>query len=192
MASLIARSAARVLSKRAATVTPLSTTFARKWSQQLAPLQTARLFSTADKPNPRAMLSLETKVMAPPMVYIAGEEMTHYVCNLVLKDWFEPYFDTSQWQHFDLSCASRDKTNDQVLTDAVEAGKEIGAIYKVGLGTVLTLAPSWFSRPHCSRYSIGTDDYAHCTTTGRNGSDPGTGIPQWSYETRLERYYYLS
>lgn len=44
--------------------------------------------------------------------------------------WVEPYFDTSKWQHFDLSCISRDKTNDQVLLDAVEAGKQVGAIFK--------------------------------------------------------------
>lgn len=56
--------------------------------------------------------------------------MTHYASNLVLEQWIEPYFDTSQWQTFDLSCANRDKTNDQVLKDAVNAGKEIGAIFK--------------------------------------------------------------
>ena len=64
------------------------------------------------------------------MVYIAGEEMTHYTMNLIVEKWVEPYFDTSKWQHFDLSCISRDKTNDQVLLDAVEAGKQVGAIFK--------------------------------------------------------------
>jgi len=38
--------------------------------------------------------------------------------------------DISKWVHFDLSCASRDKTDDKVLKDAVEAGKVIGAIFK--------------------------------------------------------------
>lgn len=71
-----------------------------------------------------------TKVQAPPMVYIAGEEMTHYACQLILKEWFEPYFNMDQWSTFDLSCVNRDKTNDQVLHDAVQAGKEIGAIFK--------------------------------------------------------------
>lgn len=75
-------------------------------------------------------LSPESKVDAPPMVYIAGEEMTHYAMNLIVDQWVKPYFDTSKWEHFDLSCKARDETNDQVLTDAVEAGKRIGAIFK--------------------------------------------------------------
>jgi len=71
-----------------------------------------------------------TKVTAPPMVYIAGEEMTHYACELVLEQWFAPYFTMDQWRYFDLSCKNRDATNDQVLHDAVKAGAEIGAIFK--------------------------------------------------------------
>lgn len=70
------------------------------------------------------------KVVAPPMVYIAGEEMTHYVSNLIVEKWFDPYFDCSGWERYDLSCKARDETNDQVLKDAVEAGKRIGAIFK--------------------------------------------------------------
>jgi isocitrate dehydrogenase len=80
-----------------------------------------RLFST---------LSKDHKVKAPPMVYISGEEMTHYVSQLVVQDWIKPYFDISEWETYDLSCKSRDVTNDQVLKDAVEAGKRIGAIFK--------------------------------------------------------------
>lgn len=76
------------------------------------------------------MLTLGEKVVAPPMVYIAGEEMTHYACELFTEKWFAPYFDLSQWQRFDLSCVHRDQTNDQVLHDAVAAGKQIGAIFK--------------------------------------------------------------
>ena len=91
--------------------------------------------STTTKPPPHAMLTRKEegdgeKVLAPPMVYIAGEEMTHYATQLFVKKWFAPYFDLSQWQHFDLSCKNRDATNDQVLHDAVEAGKTIGAIFK--------------------------------------------------------------
>ena len=71
-----------------------------------------------------------TKVVAPPMVYIAGEEMTHYACQLVLEKWFEPYFNMDQWEYFDLSCKNRDQTNDQVLRDAVASGARIGAIFK--------------------------------------------------------------
>jgi isocitrate dehydrogenase len=64
------------------------------------------------------------------MVYISGEEMTHYATQLLLQQWIEPHFDTSAWEKYDLSCKSRDNTNDQVLSDAVDAGKRIGAIFK--------------------------------------------------------------
>jgi isocitrate dehydrogenase len=64
------------------------------------------------------------------MVYIAGEEMTHYAMDLIVDSWVKPYFDTSSWEHYDLSCKARDETNDQVLADAVDAGKRIGAIFK--------------------------------------------------------------
>lgn len=64
------------------------------------------------------------------MVYISGEEMTHYASNLIVEQWINPLFDTSAWEKYDLSCKARDETNDKVLTDAVEAGKRIGAIFK--------------------------------------------------------------
>ena len=41
------------------------------------------------------------KIAAPPMVYISGEEMTHYAMNLILKDWVEPYVDTKEWKFFE-------------------------------------------------------------------------------------------
>lgn len=75
-------------------------------------------------------MPLDQKVVAPPMVYISGEEMTHYACQLVQTSWIEPYFDIQQWQYFDLSCTHRDATNDQVLKDAVTAGASVGAIFK--------------------------------------------------------------
>lgn len=71
-----------------------------------------------------------SKVVASPMVYIAGEEMTHYAMNIIVDQWVNPYFDTSKWEHFDLSCISRDQTDDQVLADAVDAGKRICAVFK--------------------------------------------------------------
>lgn len=71
-----------------------------------------------------------SKLTAPPMVYISGEEMTHYACELIQETWIQPYFDTSNWQYFDLSCKARDASNDQVLHDAVAAGAKIGAIFK--------------------------------------------------------------
>jgi len=64
------------------------------------------------------------------MVYIAGEEMTAYAMKLIREKWVEPYFDTTQWEYYDLSCKSRDDTEDQVLRDAVAAGARIGAIFK--------------------------------------------------------------
>eukprot|EP01126_Amoeba_proteus_P017157 TRINITY_DN1813_c0_g2_i5.p1 TRINITY_DN1813_c0_g2~~TRINITY_DN1813_c0_g2_i5.p1 ORF type:complete len:462 (+),score=87.80 TRINITY_DN1813_c0_g2_i5:236-1621(+) len=64
------------------------------------------------------------------MVYITGEEMTRYAGNLYLRQWIEPHVDISQWEFYDLSCKSRDDTNDQVLYDCILAGKRIGSIYK--------------------------------------------------------------
>jgi isocitrate dehydrogenase len=55
--------------------------------------------------------------------------------------------DTSKWEIYDLSCRSRDDTNDQVLKDAVNAGKRIGAIFKEP-----TVTPSEVrNRRHTSR-----------------------------------------
>lgn len=64
------------------------------------------------------------------MVFITGEEMSHYTMNLIRKKWIEPFMDTSKWKYYDLSCKERDATNDQVLRDAVQAGADIGAIFK--------------------------------------------------------------
>ena len=70
------------------------------------------------------------KFIAPPMVYISGEEMTHYCMELILEQWIKPHCDISSWEFFDLSCKSRDNTNDKVLKDAVDAGKRLGSIFK--------------------------------------------------------------
>jgi isocitrate dehydrogenase len=91
--------------------------------------QTMTLSTVAAPPSARMPLD-GSKVVAPPMVYIAGEEMTRYACELVLEQWIHPYFSTDNWEHFDLSCKNRDNTNDQVLHDAVKAGARIGAIFK--------------------------------------------------------------
>jgi hypothetical protein len=91
------------------------------------------LFSTDATTTPPAHAKLPSggvKVPAPPMVYIAGEEMTHYACELFTEKWFTPYFDLSAWERYDLSCTARDASNDQVLHDAVDAGKRIGAVFK--------------------------------------------------------------
>merc|ERR1740130_2393194 len=47
-----------------------------------------------------------------------------------MDKWVKPAWDTSQWEHFDLSCVNRDNTEDQVLHDAVEAGARIRSIFK--------------------------------------------------------------
>jgi hypothetical protein len=89
------------------------------------------------KPTTQCIASFSTgfssthdKIVAPPMVYIQGEEMTHYATQLLIEQWIKPYFDISKWEIYDLSCKSRDITEDAVLSDAVEAGKRIGAIFK--------------------------------------------------------------
>merc|ERR1719331_3410922 len=50
--------------------------------------------------------------------------------ELVLDKWVKPHMDISQWEFYDLSCKSRDDTEDQVLHDAVASGAKIGAIFK--------------------------------------------------------------
>eukprot|EP00756_Hemistasia_phaeocysticola_P046963 Hpha_TRINITY_DN2082_c0_g1::TRINITY_DN2082_c0_g1_i1::g.82987::m.82987 len=67
---------------------------------------------------------------APPMVFVKGEEMTRYAMQEILDKWVDPHVDTSAWEYYDLSCASRDETEDQVLKDVVSAGKRLGAIFK--------------------------------------------------------------
>lgn len=54
------------------------------------------------------------KLVAPPMVYIKGEEMTRYASQLMLDKWIEPHLDTAAWRYFDLSCVNRDDTLDKV------------------------------------------------------------------------------
>ncbi len=53
--------------------------------------------------------------------------------QLVMDKWVKPHVDVTNWEFYDLSCISRDKTEDKVLKDAVDAGKRIGAIFKVFL-----------------------------------------------------------
>lgn len=67
---------------------------------------------------------------AAPMVYIQGEEMTRYTCQLMMDHWIAPRIDTKNWEFFDLSCKNRDDTNDEALRNAVSAGYRVGAIFK--------------------------------------------------------------
>ena len=78
----------------------------------------------------RMAAAAKAKMVAPKMVFIKGEEMTHYCMELIMEKWIKPHIDTSAWEFYDLSCKSRDATGDQVLKDAVEAGARIGAIFK--------------------------------------------------------------
>ena len=85
-----------------------------------------RYYSSSATPPVQASF----KIPAPPMVYIAGEEMTRYAMELMLDKWIRPHLDISRWEFYDLSCKHRDETNDQVLEDAVDAGKRLCSIFK--------------------------------------------------------------
>merc|ERR1740138_1486723 len=50
--------------------------------------------------------------------------------QLIMDKWVKPFVDTSKWDYYDLSCKSRDETNDKVLHDAVASGQKTGAIFK--------------------------------------------------------------
>mmetsp|Transcript_47556 Transcript_47556/g.146471 ORF Transcript_47556/g.146471 Transcript_47556/m.146471 type:complete len:524 (-) Transcript_47556:122-1693(-) len=95
-----------------------------------------RLFQKARRAQPHGALRATLrgfasgKFVAPPMTYIAGEEMSWYTMKLICEKWVDPFVDTSKWEYFDLSCKSRDETNDKVLHDAVASGKRLGAIFK--------------------------------------------------------------
>lgn len=98
---------------------------------------TSRALSTLDRETlmkylttPPYTLPNNKKIDAPPMVYIAGEEMTHYTMNLILDQWIKPHINIDTWEFYDLSCKSRDATDDQVLKDAVSAGKRLCSIFK--------------------------------------------------------------
>ena len=56
--------------------------------------------------------------------------MSRWAGEHYLQEWIRPYIDISKWEFYDLSCVSRDKTNDKVLADCIASGKRIGAIYK--------------------------------------------------------------
>ena len=78
----------------------------------------------------RRMSTKRDKLVSPPIVYVKGEEMTRYVGQLMISKWIEPHIDISSWEFYDLSCKTRDNTNDQILKDVIEAGKRIRSIFK--------------------------------------------------------------
>ena len=55
-------------------------------------LQNQKNFSDNLHPSVRHF----SKMKAPEMVYISGEEMTHYCCNLMMEKWVHPDIDTSK------------------------------------------------------------------------------------------------
>jgi isocitrate dehydrogenase len=75
-------------------------------------------------------LSTAAKIACPPITYIKGEEMTAYCMELIMAKWVEPFVDTLTWEYFDLSCKSRDDTEDKVLHDAVASGARLKAVFK--------------------------------------------------------------
>mmetsp|Transcript_63470 Transcript_63470/g.200743 ORF Transcript_63470/g.200743 Transcript_63470/m.200743 type:complete len:536 (-) Transcript_63470:128-1735(-) len=86
--------------------------------------------ATAAPVSRRAYAASGGLIPAAPMVYIKGEEMTHYTMNLIMDKWINPHVETSKWEFFDLSCKARDDSLDKVLHDAVAAGARIKAIFK--------------------------------------------------------------
>eukprot|EP00051_Salpingoeca_urceolata_P017698 m.243758 g.243758 ORF g.243758 m.243758 type:complete len:531 (+) comp19025_c1_seq1:93-1685(+) len=98
----------------------------------VAPARLAAAAAVAPALHQRRLRSTaaDEKLLLPPMVYISGEEMTHYAMQLILKHWITPHCNTRNWEFYDLSCKARDDTEDQVLTDAVSAGSRVCAIFK--------------------------------------------------------------
>ena len=79
-----------------------------------------------------------------------------------MNEWIKPYVDTSKWEFYDLSCKARDDTNDQVLRDAIAAGKRLGSIYKEP-----TITPTAAVRPATQSPSI--------SSAARDGGADGGG-----------------
>jgi hypothetical protein len=162
---------------------------------ELVTTTSTRLFTT---------LSKDEKVKAPPMVYISGEEMTHYVSQLVVEEWIKPYFDVSAWETYDLSCKSRDDTNDQVLKDAVEAGKRIGAIFKEPTITPSALQVRYYCMITSMTNAISSIyDTVYCWLTkmffqtnimflGQTvWFEQGLWFSQWSHASWMEWHYHF-
>jgi len=123
------RLAASRLSSTYATTSTKRIWFDKSLASRFTPIR-YYLSTDASITNNENSCTIGENILAPPMTYIAGEEMTHYASNLIVDQWIKPYFDISAWETFDLSCISRDKTDDKVLFDAVESGARIGAIFK--------------------------------------------------------------
>lgn len=62
------------------------------------------MFRSAMRASVAAGKAYGSRIPAPPMVYIKGEEMTRYTMQLILDNWIEPHLDTRHWKFFDMSC----------------------------------------------------------------------------------------
>tara|TARA_X000000950_G_scaffold283747_1_gene385293 strand:+ start:3942 stop:5153 length:1212 start_codon:yes stop_codon:yes gene_type:complete len=70
------------------------------------------------------------KIKSPPIIYIKGEEMSRYTMNLFIEKCIKPHINIDKWKYYDLSCKNRDNTNDKVLYDSIDDGKNILSIFK--------------------------------------------------------------
>ncbi len=66
-----------------------------------------RLVSLSQRALKSSSRAMSSKLQAPPMVYITGEEYSRYACELYMDSWIRPFIDTSKWEFYDLSCVSR-------------------------------------------------------------------------------------
>jgi len=75
------------------------------------------------------VLTCRPMLQAPPLsCCMAGEEMTRYCMELILKEWVNPFVDTSKWEYFDCSCKNRDATDDKVRILPLLCHSSIGRI----------------------------------------------------------------
>ena len=86
---------------------------------------------------------------------LTEEEMTRYVMSLILESCINPHLDTSAWRVYSLSYQSRDRTNDQVLFDAVVDGSKVRSIFK---GPTITPTASQVKRLRLSKALASPND----------------------------------
>lgn len=65
--------------------------------------------------------------------------------------------DTTAWEYYDLSCKSRDDTNDQVLADGCAAGARVKSIFKEP-----TITPSEAQRVKFGLKNVRTHSQVAC------------------------------
>ena len=73
------------------------------------------------------------KIIAAPMVYIQGEEMSGVAMrekDMLIDLLVRPFVDISAWEFFDFSVAHRKETDDKVVPAACKRISELGAAFK--------------------------------------------------------------